>query len=197
LIKAELNGKVINVKNSSDSKEPFIVISNPNLLEVRLQVDAYDIESIKTGNRVEIFLEQYKELITGTVKEIGSEVIKKENAFGGESPNIVEITAALDGKIPNSLKLGLEVEADIVINEHKNILVLPLESIQSEGVKTFVLCVTGKGVTTKKYIETGVSDEIHVEIKKGLSIEEKVVINGAFSAATGTTTKNLNQELIQ
>jgi len=115
-----------------------MTIANPEKMQVKLQIDTYDIARVSVGQTVEIYLEEYGQVLTGRVNDIGMEVIKKQAVFGGDSPNIIEVTANIIGSKPSNLKLGTEAEAEIIVVESKNTLALPIESILEESGNAFV-----------------------------------------------------------
>ncbi len=187
--RAEFDGKVIKLRkklnnNSSGEKEPLIVIANPEKMQVKLQIDTYDIARVSVGQTVEIYLEEYGQVLTGRVNDIGMEVIKKQAVFGGDSPNIIEVTANIIGSKPGNLKLGTEAEAEIIVAESKNRLVIPIESILEENGKTFVYN-DNQGIAEKIYVKTGLSDTEYVEIIDGIGIEERVITTGNIGIKNG------------
>jgi len=186
--RAEFDGKVIKLRkkttNSSGEKEPLMVIANPDKMQVKLQIDTYDIARVSVGQTVEIFLEEYGQVITGQVNDVGMEVIKKQAVFGGDSPNIIEVTANVIGTKPDNLKLGTEAEAEIIVAESKNRLVLPIETILEENGNTFVY-TDNQGVAEKIYVQTGLSEEEYVEIVHGISVSDRVITTGNIGLKSG------------
>ncbi len=187
--KAKFDGKVIKLRkkftNSSGEKEPLMVIADPDKMQVKLQIDTYDIARVRVGQTVEIYLEEYGSVLTGLVNDIGMEVIKKQAVFGGDSPNIIEVTADIVGTKPISLKLGTEAEAEIIVADNENKLVIPIESILEENGRTFIY-KNRQGIAEKAYVQTGLSDEKHVEIIHGIDIQDKVITTGNISIKNGS-----------
>jgi len=187
--RAEFDGKVIKLRkkfnNNTGEKEPLMVIADPENMQVNLQIDTYDIARVSVGQTVEIYLEEYGQVLTGRVNDIGMEVIKKQAVFGGDSPNIIEVTANIIGSKPSNLKLGTEAEAEIIVAESKNRLVLPIESILEENGNTFVYN-NNQGVAEKIYVKTGLSDTEYVEIVHGIGMEERVITTGNIGIKNGS-----------
>ncbi len=187
--RAGFDGKVIKLRkkfaNSSGEKEPLMVIANPEQMQVKLQIDTYDIARVTVGQAVEIYLEEYGQILTGLVNDIGMEVIKKQAVFGGDSPNIIEVTANIIGTKPDSLKLGTQAEAEIIVAESKNRLVIPIESILEENGNAFVYR-DRQGIAEKVYVQTGLSDAEHVEIINGIDAQDKVITTGNIGIKNGS-----------
>ena len=189
--RAKFDGKIIKLRkksaNNSGEKEPLIVIADPERMQVKLQIDTYDIARVRVGQTVEIFLEEYGQVLTGKVNEVGMEVIKKQAVFGGDSPNIIEVTANIIGSKPDGLKLGTEAEAEIIVAKSINKLVLPIEAILEENGNAFVYN-DNQGVAEKIYVQTGLSDAEHVEIIHGISVNSRVITTGNIGLKNGNKT---------
>ncbi|NOY73275.1 MAG: efflux RND transporter periplasmic adaptor subunit [Gammaproteobacteria bacterium] len=188
--RAEFDGKVIKLRKkinnpSSGEKEALMSIANPEKMQVKLQIDTYDIARVSVGQTVEIYLEEYGQVLTGRVNDIGMEVIKKQAVFGGDSPNIIEVTANIIGSKPSNLKLGTEAEAEIIVAESKNKLVLPIESILEESGNAFVYN-DNQGIAKKIYVQTGLSDTEYVEIVHGISVDDRVITTGNIGIKNGS-----------
>jgi len=187
--KAEFDGKIIKIRrksaNNSREKGPLMVIADPDKMQVKLQIDTYDIARVTVGQTVEIYLEEYGQLLTGQVNDVGMEVIRKQAVFGGDSPNIIEVIADITGAKPGSLKLGTEIEAEIIIAESKNRLVLPIESILEENGNAFVY-QDKQGIAEKIYVQTGLSDAEYVEIIQGINIQDKIITTGNIGIENGS-----------
>jgi HlyD family secretion protein len=74
------------------------------------------------------------------------------------------------------LKTGMSAKVEILINELKDVLSVPIQSvINVEGKK---ICYISKGSKTEmREVETGLFNDNHVEIKKGLEEGDKVLLN--------------------
>lgn len=179
--KAPFDGTVTklsqHLSNRSGEKEPKLVLADPERMEIKLQIDTYDIARVKIDQPVEVYLEEYKQTLFGIVKLIGMEVINKEAALGRESANIIEVTAEIVGQKPEGLKLGTQVEANIVVAEHKNKLMIPSEAILDDDGKIFVYR-ENNGIAEKIFVKTGLSDADEVEVTAGVNIEDKIITAG-------------------
>jgi len=82
----------------------------------------------------------------------------------------------LPDKVPEIFRSGMSANVDIVTQEKKNVLLLPQEALIEEGNQKFVLVKTPRGVIRKKVI-TGLYDDRNIEILKGVSKEEIVLIS--------------------
>ena len=103
----------------------------------------------------------------------------------GESGAILfEIKAA--ATIPDSIKIraGYSANAEIVLARVENVLHVPENSIEFVGDSTFVYVLKStteeKQDFEKRPIRIGLSDGIKVEVKEGLSLDERIRGNEIF-----------------
>jgi multidrug efflux pump subunit AcrA (membrane-fusion protein) len=87
----------------------------------------------------------------------------------------VEIKIKLN-KIPDCIKPDMTADVNIIISNNSNCLVIPKKCIFPEGEKKYVM-VMKNGKREKIEIETGLADIEFIEIKKGLSTSDMVIIN--------------------
>ena len=72
------------------------------------------------------------------------------------------------------IRAGYSANADIVLERHNKVLAIPESLVQFEGTKTFVEVETTPQKFTKKYIKTGLSDGLNIEVLSGLKIKDKI-----------------------
>lgn len=77
----------------------------------------------------------------------------------------------------NTIRAGFSANAEIVLAEAKQVLTLPESAIEFVGDSTFVNIVKGTD-KEKQYerraVDTGLSDGVNIEIKKGINDKDKV-----------------------
>jgi HlyD family secretion protein len=113
------------------------------------------------------------DVVTGRVQRIAPQAQQKEGA------TLFDVEIELDPGQKITLRAGYSANADVIIREKKDVLVLPerLVSFEDGGKKTLVeLPSTDPKAEPKKIeIKTGVSDGLNVEIVSGLKKGDKVV----------------------
>jgi len=87
-----------------------------------------------------------------------------------------EIEAKLNLKTEDKIRAGLSANASIILDEAKDVLSISEGLVQydKETKKPFVEIETGEQEFQRRDIETGISDGITIEIKKGISKEDKI-----------------------
>lgn len=151
------------------SQTAIIVISNR--LIVNAQVDETDIGRVKRGQKAVISLDAYPEhKINGEVGHIAYESKLVNNVTIYEVDIIPE-------EIPVFFRSGMSATLDIIVNEKKNVLTLPLEAVIMEYSGNYVMKKdkkTKQGVKTN--IKLGLQNSDNAEIVSGLSADDTVII---------------------
>jgi len=75
------------------------------------------------------------------------------------------------------IRSGYSANAEIVLASASKVLSIPESAIEFSGDSTFVYVIKGEG-KAKTYerhpVVTGLSDGVNIEIKKGLTVKDKV-----------------------
>ncbi|GAW28335.1 efflux RND transporter periplasmic adaptor subunit [Carboxydocella sp. ULO1] len=134
-------------------------------LQVVVPVDETDIGKIYTGQKAEITVDAYPERkFAGTVTEIAAQgtVQNKVASF--------DVTLVLDDT--TGLKAGMTANVEILVEDKKDALMLPIEAIIERGDRKFVRTEAG----SLQAVETGLYNETMIEIKSGLKEGDRVVL---------------------
>ena len=86
------------------------------------------------------------------------------------------------------LREGLTVTVSILVEERKDVLLVPNGAITSRGGQAYVQVVSPDGTTEERLVTTGLSDWQYTEVIDGLSEGEKVVVTGTGTMTTTPTT---------
>jgi RND family efflux transporter MFP subunit len=143
-------------------------------------VDEVDIYKVKVGQAAVITVDALPDVeLTGKVTFI--------SPFGNQTTGVVEfpVTISLDPS-ETELKGGLTATADIIIDEHKDILMVPNRAIKGSLGEYWVdVVVDEKKMTTEKRpVVLGVQNEQFTEIVSGLVEGEQVVVEATRIRAT-------------
>jgi HlyD family secretion protein len=137
-------------------------------------VDEIDVGKLRVGMpaRIKIGALPNQE-INGTVSRIAPQAKQEE----GATLFSVEIELAPGTNIP--LRAGYSANADVIIKEKKDVLMIPerLVTWEDDGKKSFVEIPAPKpdDEPKKVAIKTGISDGLNVEVESGLQKGQKVV----------------------
>lgn len=142
------------------ANRPIMAIGSTDQFETELQVDETDIVMVKEGQLVYYELDAIEDtVLSGVVTLIYPRINTIERT--------AKVTASID-PLEYPLYPGMALEANIVVNEKENVLVLPVTFINEENE---VILEDG----SLKQIETGIRDLNNVEIVSGLE-EGQIVL---------------------
>jgi HlyD family secretion protein len=113
------------------------------------------------------------DVVTGKVQRIAPQAQQKEGA------TLFDVEIELEPNSKITLRAGYSANADVIIREKTDVLVLPerLVTFEDGGKKTFVELPQAdqKAEPKKVEIKTGISDGLNIEIVSGLQKGAKVV----------------------
>ncbi len=141
-----------------------------------VSVDELDIGSIRQGQTATVVVAAFSDKTYSATVESYSKVGTNSNGVTTYS-----VTLAMEGG--DALLVGMNATATVVIEEKTDVLLLPLEALQSLRGEQYVWLYTGElpadgsgDPGTRTVVTTGLSDDENVEIISGLSEEDQVVI---------------------
>lgn len=188
-VTADFNGVVTEVSVVEGSipaaGTQMIILESTEKVKIEISVSKYDLEKIAVGQEAVITIagKTYK----GTVSKING--MATTNASGAA-------VVGADIRIENpdeNIFLGVEAKVAIHTAEAEQVLVVPMEVINSDKEGDFVY-VAENGVLLKKRIVTGISSDDYYEIKEGLEEGELVVGNVVEGMEEGMAVNAIPQE---
>jgi len=141
---------------------------------VEIKIHETWIDKIKIGQKVRINVTAFREdTLTG-------EVIKKAPMADPEewmNPDlkVYSTDIKIDGT-HEALKTGMTAKVEIIIQQLKDILAVPIQTVVNVEGKKVCYVMSAAGVQQRQ-VETGAFNDNFVEIKSGLSQGEKVLLN--------------------
>ena len=95
---------------------------------------------------------------------------------GGTTANQFEIKAKVSIPQGTTIRAGYSANAEVVLESVDAPVALPESAVETDGGKTFVYVVTADKPQTfeRRAVVTGLSDGVHIEIRKGLKTGERV-----------------------
>jgi len=149
-------------------------------MQVVIPVDELDVAKVKPGQEVEITADALPgKTISGQVVGVASQ---------GTSENGVatfDVTVAIQPV--EGLKVGMTVNADILVDYRQNTLLVPIEAVLQQGGRSFVLVAgtsgkDGQAASPRSVqVKTGAYDTSRMEILEGLAEGQEIIIQGAAS----------------
>ena len=164
IIKSQTDGRVYSIVKEEgeiiNPQTPIAIIGNANDFILELQVDEYDIVKIKKGQKTWISLDSYK-------GEVFEAEISNINPIMNEKSRTFKVEAIFINK-PPVLYPNLTLEANIVLNERKEVLTIPRNYL----IEDSIVILANK---EKRKVEIGLKDYQKAEVLAGLSATDKII----------------------
>ena len=152
--------------------DTVIYFQGTGSLEAKIFIPESDINSISRGQKVLLKSRILKNKIEGYVKSF---------VLSGINNGSFETTVSIPVDYPE-LKDGMSVSVEILPENLKKGIFIPLSSVVSNGLRKYVFTIekTGKnkGIARKREIETGKIYGNKILILKGLVKDELIVVEG-------------------
>lgn len=170
---APFDGTVLEVKAQPgdwvSANTPLIELADLTQLEVRTTVAQEDIMAVHPGQEAVLTFDVLpEETFPGRVKRV---IPKKTEG----QVVTYEVFIALEGR-PAGLLPGMTADVEIVLAEHKDVLVLPRRAIHARPYTTVsVPVLVGDQVVTRS-VQIGLVGDLNAEILSGLQEGDRVVV---------------------
>lgn len=165
VLKSQVKGKVyqLNIEKGEivGPQAPVAIIGNDEKYILEMQIDEYDIVSIKTGMPVLVVLNSYRDSVFDAV-------VSKINPI----MNVQSKTFTIEAEFlnpPEVLYPNISFEANVLISTKKDALLIPRNYLLNDST---VLTKNGE----KLIVKTGLKDYQMVEIISGIAKTEELVL---------------------
>ncbi|MEN6374070.1 MAG: efflux RND transporter periplasmic adaptor subunit [Smithella sp.] len=176
-VTAPVSGRVtekrIEVGSMAFPGMPLLVIEGGGGFHIEAAVDESLQNRVKTGMAVEVTIDTLNRLYTGRVREVIPAVDPLSRTF--------KIKVKIQENLPQS---GLFARVRIPVSKKEAILV-PESVIVRKGQLTGVYTVDNQGVIAYRLIRSGISHAAGTEILSGLSVQDRIIVQGIERAVDG------------
>ena len=169
ILRSDIDGMVFKIMKEKGElvrrSEVVAVVGMPDNFYLKLTVDELDIQRVKEGQEVAVKIDAYPDKIyRGSVSKVYPLVDTRQQSL--------RVDVILIEKLPG-LFSGLAVEANIIIRQKENALVIPKQSILPGDS---VLISTSEGEKKVK-IMRGIETLDETEVISGLDVDSKLIVN--------------------
>ena len=176
LISAQIKGTIINQDVKVGDRVKFGMfltnIVNKDIMQFVIPINELDISKLDYGKKVRVTIDALNETninpLAGKIIDIPSEGVTEN----GTTYYYVTIQVSSNDK----MKISMNANASIVLESKKNVLYVPINTIVKENDENYVDVLLADGIIERRKVETGINDEVNIEIKSGLEKGEKVII---------------------
>lgn len=179
LVKSTIDGMILDLpveigyqvieSNNFNAGTTIATIADMGQMVFEGNIDETEVGKIKEGMPLI--------LVIGAIEDIEFEAVLEHI-----SPKGVEINGAVQFEIKADVKLldnqfirsGYSANANIVLDKADSVLAISESLLQFENDTVYVEVETSTQVFEKRYIKTGLSDGINIEVLEGLTKEDKI-----------------------
>ncbi|WP_321335259.1 efflux RND transporter periplasmic adaptor subunit [uncultured Bacteroides sp.] len=165
-------GNSVIMSNTFNDGTTIATVANMNDLIFRGNIDETEVGRIHEGMPIKLTIGALQNIkFDATLEYISPKGVEENGA------NQFEIKAAI--RVPDSVEIrsGYSANAEIVLARAHKVLAVPESTVEFNGDSTFVWVMTDS-VPEQKFVRrqvvAGLSDGIKIEIKKGLTVKERV-----------------------
>lgn len=181
LVKATISGMVLDVpvkeggqvieSNTFNEGTTLCSVANMGDMIFEGKLDESEVGKIQVGMPIELTVGAIdKQKFPATLEYIAPKGVTENGA-------IQFVIRAKLGSIEGGntfLRAGYSANADIILAKKDKVLAIPEKVLQFESDKTFVEISKEKNQFEKRYIKTGISDGINIEVTEGLAKKDLV-----------------------
>lgn len=169
-IPVKVGNSVIQSNNFNDGTTIASVANLSDMLFVG-KIDETEVGKLSEGMPMEITIGAIQDRkIEAKLEYVSPKGTEESGAI------LFEMKAAMQLPSDIFIRAGYSANADIVLDKRDSVLSIPESCLEFRGDSAFVYFVKNADSQEfeRKYIETGLSDGINIEVTKGLKINDKV-----------------------
>lgn len=155
--------------------DPVIRIVDPGRVQVVAPLAMVDLVRISPGMPATI-------VPPGAPGEPGTVVMRSTTA----DPTTRTADLRLTFAGPTALALGAQVDIEVVIDRHPDVLVLPRAAIQHEDDTSFVYVAGADNLAHRRPVQLGYGTKIQVQILSGIAAGDRVITSAFDQIGEGT-----------
>jgi HlyD family secretion protein len=169
----EIGSPVSSILNLGANATLVMTLGDIEQVFVRGKVDEADIGHVRLGQPARIRVETFKDKVfDGKVTQISPMGVEKDNVTNFE----VRVSIDNPGK---ELKANMTANAEIVLEEHQDALIVPEAAVTYDAQKNAFVDVVAPGAKTgrkKVAVKLGVGNGTKIQILDGLKQGDKVIL---------------------
>ncbi|MNO67423.1 putative efflux system component YknX [compost metagenome] len=164
-------------------QQAAVTVQNVANLKVTLSLSRYDAAKVTIGQDAVIKNngKEYK----GKVSYISPTAEVAKTSTSGEANLSVDINIT---DVNPELKIGFEADVDILLNEAKNVIKVPTESLKTDKTGKSVIYIVEDNKAVEKEVTKGIQSDTEVQVE-GVTTGAKVILNPTDTIKDGTLVK--------
>jgi len=177
----------VKIEQGAEVPEGYKIITIPDASEMKVEIKVHEtwIDKIEPNQPARITVAAFTDK-TFTGKVLKKAPLADQTDFLNPDLKVYLTDVSIDGT-HDALKTGMTADVEVIINELHDVLFVPIQSVTTVEEKK--ICYVMGSAVEKREVETGLFNENFVEIKSGLTVGEKVLLNPPKWTAPEETTK--------
>ena len=177
---ADFDGIISGIKTAAGSRvekgSELFTIQSSSAVQVTVELSKYDLEKVKEGQSATVTVAGVS--YSGAVSRINR--VAQNNA---QNTPVVYADVTIENPDGN-IFLGIEGKAEILTGSAEGVVLVPYEAVNTDKEGDFCYLVKD-GVIVRQNVVTGISSDMDVEIKEGVSEGDTVVISSDMDLMEG------------
>lgn len=167
----------VQIEEGASVRERQKIFSLPDITQMRVNTKVHEsmVNRITRGKPAKIRVDAFaSEELNGTVQTVSP--LPDANTFFGSDIKVYTTQVAIE-KGPPGLRPGMSAMVQILVEQKPDVLSVPATSILEFNGKDYIYVRKPDGGFERREVALGISDDKVVEVKKGLSEGEQVVLS--------------------
>jgi HlyD family secretion protein len=204
LIRAPISGVVTSIalkvgetavpSSTGIAGSSLMTIADVGTMAATIKVDEMDVSRIRQGQQAQVFAgSDSRRVLSGRVQEIALAPTRAGLDGASAHQRSYAVQIALDGQAHTDLRTGMSCRAEVFVDVGRTPVAVPVQALLSEQAdvarhqgaagkttqQRHYLLVESGGIVVRRHVDSGVSDDSHVEIVSGLSRGDRVITGPA------------------
>jgi RND family efflux transporter MFP subunit len=164
------------IEIGAEIRERQKIISIPDASEMKVEIKIHEtwVDKVQPGQQAKITISAFPDK-TFTGKVLKKAPLADPEEWLNPDLKVYSTDVSIDGT-HEFLKTGMSAKVEIIIEELKNVISVPIQTVVNRNGKK-VCYVMGSKEPKQREVDTGLFNDNFVEIKSGLAEGEKVLLN--------------------
>lgn len=182
-VKAEIDGVIsacnVTVGSTVSTQSAVMTIVNTDKLKLSFNISDDYINKVSAGSKAYITISAASDKpYEGTVTYI--------SPAANSTTMLYPVEIHID-RMDDNIKPGMFALLRLVVDKKENTVSVPLNAVIEQGNEKFVYIVDENNVARKRIVETGIKNDVNIEITSGVKNGEKLVVKGQSFISDGST----------
>lgn len=181
--------RLIEVGGEVRERQSIISIPDPSVMKAEVKIHETSIDKIRPDQKARITIAAFPDKVF-TGKVLKKSPMADQGEWWNPDLKVYTTDVGIDGTY-DFLKTGMTGKVEIIIEELKNVISVPIQAVINIDGRKFCYVAAGKG-KERREVQTGAFNTDFVEIKSGLAEGEKVLLNPPRLAGPAVKDKSID-----